>query len=164
MRNKEVIMAGAIIGIVLLFGAVMLAPTTGNTVQDAVNESTAISDASVNGWSVTVTIDQNAQQNDEWCTSTYNPATKTTDTTCYDDYKDVTVTHITVEQKTEAFFQPNEQVAERTVTNGETTQVSLPREKGLYIINIHSEQGESNIRITLNESGEVADTGWSNEV
>jgi len=114
-----------------------------------------------------VSIEDNARQNDRYCTSTYDPALEQTKTTCYDDWHSVQVRHIQVVKIADGFFAENEPVSPLTeVSNSNSASVAIPWESGEYQIRVISEQGwVTTLTVHVSEedgSYEVSGSNWNN--
>lgn len=153
----------AIIGVALLLVLAGCTSGTGMSVDEAIEGSEAVDDVTLSNENgqiyMNVYINESVQQNDEYCWTQYNPATKVTQTYCNDDWKAVDVTEVTVVREGTVKHFENESL------NGERLRV--PVEEGEYQIQFTSEKGTSTFGVAIVEDDgglKIAGAGYNDEI
>lgn len=110
---------------------------------DAINGSEAVADVTLESEDgqalVNLTLAENVEQNDETCTSSYNPATGVTTTSCDDDWHDATITHIEMTDGDETMATVDGEF------NGESIRFQIPWESGEYYFHLTAENGGTTV-------------------
>lgn len=174
MRNvlPKALIVVAVVLCALSLGFMVYDSTDPWTLEQSVENSEVVSDAALTTDGerlyLNISVAEDAQQNDRYCISNYNPATKTTQTTCYDDWHGVDISSATMVKVGDGFFAENEQVDTTRVSNGESSSLVVPWEEGEYFIQFESERGwvtTLTIHVEKVDGGyEITGSNWNNEV